>query len=79
MAASCAPFLFAPRIPLITSTGRQISHTSDLIALFTDGEREFPAFPHRPYDIQLGFMRGLYGALDKGGIGFFESPTGTGA
>lgn len=38
----------------------------------------FPSFPFPPYDIQLGFMKALYTALDKGGVGLFESPTGTG-
>lgn len=36
----------------------------------------FDAFPFPPYDIQTGFMRGLYQALEKGGVGLFESPTG---
>ena len=40
--------------------------------------RVFPAFPHVPYDIQLSFMRSLYDVLRRGGIGIFESPTGTG-
>lgn len=38
----------------------------------------FPAFPHTPYGIQLDLMRSLYGTLQRGGIGVFESPTGTG-
>ena len=38
---------------------------------------DFPAFPYSPpYDIQLGFMRALYRALELGGVGLFESPTG---
>ena len=41
-------------------------------------EKEFDAFPYNAYDIQLGFMRKLYETLDKGGVGLFESPTGTG-
>ncbi len=36
----------------------------------------FPAFPYPAYDIQLDFMRQLYSALDQGGVGLFESPTG---
>ena len=36
----------------------------------------FPAFPFPPYSIQLGFMRALYRALEQGGVGLFESPTG---
>ena len=40
--------------------------------------RIFPAFPFAPYGIQLDLMRGLYDVLEKGGIGIFESPTGTG-
>ena len=34
-------------------------------------------FPFEPYDIQVGFMRSLYTALELGKIGIFESPTGT--
>ncbi|KAM8861761.1 ATP-dependent DNA helicase DDX11 isoform 2-T2 [Synchiropus picturatus] len=37
----------------------------------------FP-FPFQPYRIQEEFMRSLYGALDQGKVGIFESPTGTG-
>lgn len=39
-------------------------------------ELSFLAFPYPPYDIQLGFMRSLYLALERGGVGLFESPTG---
>ncbi|XP_051147703.1 uncharacterized protein LOC127262888 [Andrographis paniculata] len=39
---------------------------------------EFPAFPYRPYSIQLDFMRFLYESLDRGGVSMLESPTGTG-
>ena len=35
-------------------------------------------FPFPPYDVQLQLMRELYRCLDEGGIGVFESPTGTG-
>uniref|UniRef100_A0A669DHQ9 ATP-dependent DNA helicase DDX11 n=1 Tax=Oreochromis niloticus TaxID=8128 RepID=A0A669DHQ9_ORENI len=38
---------------------------------------EFP-FPYQPYNIQEEFMQALYSALDKGKVGIFESPTGTG-
>ncbi|KAL4229836.1 DEAD H (Asp-Glu-Ala-Asp His) box helicase 11 [Mactra antiquata] len=38
---------------------------------------QFP-FPFEPYDIQKGFMRGLYQCLEQGRVGIFESPTGTG-
>ncbi|NXG40911.1 DDX11 helicase, partial [Psilopogon haemacephalus] len=37
----------------------------------------FP-FPYTPYLIQEQFMAALYGALEAGGVGIFESPTGTG-
>ncbi|CAI9114124.1 OLC1v1014776C2 [Oldenlandia corymbosa var. corymbosa] len=43
-----------------------------------NGEMEFPAFPYRPYSIQLDFMKALYQSLEKGGIAMLESPTGTG-
>ncbi|XP_050068650.1 ATP-dependent DNA helicase DDX11 [Anopheles maculipalpis] len=36
------------------------------------------AFPFVSYDIQLDFMQTLYTVLHTGGIGIFESPTGTG-
>uniref|UniRef100_A0A672VFZ4 ATP-dependent DNA helicase DDX11 n=1 Tax=Strigops habroptila TaxID=2489341 RepID=A0A672VFZ4_STRHB len=37
----------------------------------------FP-FPYTPYLIQEQFMAALYGALEAGRVGIFESPTGTG-
>ncbi|NXK98749.1 DDX11 helicase, partial [Formicarius rufipectus] len=36
----------------------------------------FP-FPYTPYGIQEQFMEALYGALEAGRVGIFESPTGT--
>ncbi|GAB2228111.1 hypothetical protein Droror1_Dr00009941 [Drosera rotundifolia] len=39
---------------------------------------KFPAFPYKPYSIQLQFMESLYKSLDSGGISMLESPTGTG-
>lgn len=43
------------------------------------GEEEHPAipFPFEPYDVQKQLMRKIYSTLEKGGIGIFESPTGT--
>ncbi|CAL9241416.1 unnamed protein product [Arabidopsis halleri] len=41
-------------------------------------KREFPAFPYKPYSIQIDFMNALYQFLDKGGVSMLESPTGTG-
>lgn len=41
-------------------------------------KRKFPAFPYKPYSIQLDFMNSLYQFLDQGGISMLESPTGTG-
>nr|GMD33796.1 ATP-dependent DNA helicase DDX11 [Ipomoea batatas] len=38
----------------------------------------FPAFPYKPYPIQLDFMNALYRSLENGGIAMLESPTGTG-
>jgi Rad3-related DNA helicase len=38
---------------------------------------DFPAFPFLPYGIQLDLMRAIYATLDAGGVGVFESPTGT--
>ena len=35
--------------------------------------------PYTPYDVQIEFMRAVYGVLEKGGgqVGILESPTGT--
>ncbi|XP_062472539.1 ATP-dependent DNA helicase DDX11 isoform X1 [Pezoporus occidentalis] len=41
------------------------------------GGPRFP-FPYTPYAIQEQFMAALYGALEAGRVGIFESPTGTG-
>ncbi|KAI3870964.1 hypothetical protein MKW92_041499 [Papaver armeniacum] len=41
-------------------------------------ETDFSAFPFKPYSIQKDFMKSLYSFLNKGGVGMFESPTGTG-
>uniref|UniRef100_A0A8C7RSC7 ATP-dependent DNA helicase DDX11 n=1 Tax=Oncorhynchus mykiss TaxID=8022 RepID=A0A8C7RSC7_ONCMY len=41
------------------------------------GAPHFP-FPYQPYPIQEQFMQALYGALEHGKVGIFESPTGTG-
>jgi hypothetical protein len=41
-----------------------------------NGEMEFPAFPYKPYSIQIDFMKALYQSLEKGGIAMLESPTG---
>ena len=38
----------------------------------------FDAFPFPPYPIQSQLMAQLYDALDRGHVGLFESPTGTG-
>lgn len=40
------------------------------------GGGRFP-FPYAPYRIQERFMAALYGALEAGRVGIFESPTGT--
>lgn len=32
--------------------------------------------PFTPYEIQLQFMRSLYGSLEEGKVAVFESPTG---
>lgn len=47
-----------------------------MVAAVEDGELQFPAFPFKPYDIQLQFMRAVYRALQKGGVAIVESPTG---
>ena len=44
----------------------------------TGGEDRFDAFPFPPYPIQSALMGRLYETLERGHIGLFESPTGTG-
>lgn len=34
--------------------------------------------PYQPYDIQIQFMNELYRCIERGNVGIFESPTGTG-
>lgn len=34
-------------------------------------------FPYPPYSIQQDFMSSLFTTLERGGLGVFESPTGT--
>eukprot|EP00041_Stephanoeca_diplocostata_P014008 m.251555 g.251555 ORF g.251555 m.251555 type:complete len:196 (-) comp19540_c0_seq5:2788-3375(-) len=38
---------------------------------------EFP-FPFKPYNVQQDFMKCLFSTIENGGMGVFESPTGTG-
>ena len=40
-------------------------------------DRIFP-FPFQPYTVQRQLMSSLYDTLERGGVGIFESPTGTG-
>ncbi|KAB2612824.1 ATP-dependent RNA helicase DDX11 [Pyrus ussuriensis x Pyrus communis] len=43
----------------------------------TEKEAESPkflAFPYKPYDIQIDFMKALYHSLNKGGLSMLESP-----
>jgi chromosome transmission fidelity protein 1 len=37
---------------------------------------KFPAFPYKPYTIQIDFMNALYHSLNEGGVSMLESPTG---
>jgi hypothetical protein len=39
-------------------------------------KRQFE-FPYPPYEIQEQFMDALYETIERGGLGIFESPTGT--
>ncbi|KAI0764365.1 DNA repair helicase [Trametes elegans] len=38
----------------------------------------FPAFPFKPYDIQLDLMRHVYSCIEASKVSITESPTGTG-
>lgn len=48
-----------------------------VIQTVTMSEEDFP-FPFQPYQVQEDFMRSLYDTIEKGQVGIFESPTGTG-
>jgi chromosome transmission fidelity protein 1 len=41
------------------------------------GAEEF-CFPFAPYAVQVDLMKSVYGCLNQGQVGIFESPTGTG-
>jgi hypothetical protein len=56
------------------SKGRRIREEQRIGAMESPAEKFH--HPYSPYDIQLQFMRELYGCLEKGKIGIFESPTG---
>ena len=56
------------------STSPQHGHKRPRVA---EEEHAF-GFPFPPYDVQESLMQELYRCLDEGGIGVFESPTGTG-
>ena len=53
-----------------------IASTSMSCAQSGSERSSFPAFPYEPYSIQQDFMQALYGLLQRGGVGLFESPTG---
>ena len=54
----------------------EVSRPIDRESVAKDEQIFFP-FPFPPYDIQEDFMRTLYSVLENGGVGIFESPTGT--
>lgn len=45
--------------------------------LLAAADISFDGFPFTPYAIQQQLMEALYALLKKGGVGLFESPTGT--
>lgn len=65
-------------VPCVTLLHFDIDHVCPCSAfsVWNAGRRDFPAFPHTPYEIQKTFMESMYSTLEKGGVGLFESPTG---
>lgn len=39
--------------------------------------KDFPAFPFKPYGIQLELMSHVYSCIENGKVAITESPTGT--
>ncbi len=39
---------------------------------------DFSAFPFEPYEVQKSLMNSMFGCMEAGNVGVFESPTGTG-
>ena len=64
----------APSTPL---TAAAATNKKARTATHDDPQHPF-GFPFPPYSLQLSFMEKLYQCLDDGGVGVFESPTGTG-
>jgi hypothetical protein len=74
---STTPQLTLARSPSPMNSGRNCKEWTSKMP--HTARQTFPAFPHdQPYAVQTGFMRALYLTLEAGGVGLFESPTGTG-
>ncbi|KAJ8003125.1 hypothetical protein DPEC_G00166130 [Dallia pectoralis] len=57
---------------------QSITATGALFTVMEEADAQVFPFPYQPYPIQEQFMQALYGALEHGKVGIFESPTGTG-
>lgn len=53
------------------------SDTHDEITTKDSGQDPVIPFPFEPYEVQKQLMLKIYNTLERGGVGIFESPTGT--
>ncbi|MED6286463.1 DEAD H (Asp-Glu-Ala-Asp His) box helicase 11 [Characodon lateralis] len=79
LATVCDHLSLLARVLKTRELNRGRFNTSSLrhLGSMENGRDSFP-FPYKPYGIQEQFMKALYGTLDQGKVGIFESPTGTG-
>ncbi|GAB4842212.1 hypothetical protein Ancab_012170 [Ancistrocladus abbreviatus] len=59
----------------MAARGCKTSEEEEMKAEMEEWKRKFPAFPYKPYSIQIDFMNALYQSLNNGGISMLESPT----
>ena len=71
------PPIFLDRLtPLTAMTLTAMTATSESKGHVYE-EPGYFQYPLTPYGIQVKFMQNLYSVLESGGVGIFESPTGT--
>lgn len=62
-------------LPAASPPGHKPGLPREVPANRMSGAKEFQ-FPFQPYSVQVELMNSVYGALNDGQVGIFESPTG---